>query len=100
MLNAADEFSTAASAAIQRMYVAGIEIRKDRTPQKGGGKRSKGTPLGEGRGFAPEIQTHLDKVSKAVDDAAAKQARINLLFGLKSPAGEAAGSTMYWLRGT
>jgi hypothetical protein len=102
MLNAADEFSTGASAAIQQMYVAGIEIRKeiDQRGEGGGGKRSKAKPHSDERGFSPEIQAHLDKVSEAVDDAAAKQARINLLFGDKSPAGEAAWRTVGWLRST
>jgi hypothetical protein len=100
MLNAADEFSTGASAALQQMYVAANEIRREiELGRKGSGKRSKATPVGEERGFSPEIQAHLHKVDEAVDDAAAKQARIFLLFGNESPAGEAATHTMGHLRG-
>ena len=84
MLNAADEFSTEANTAIQQMYVASLEIRK--------------APLDQG--YSQEIRTHLDKVSEAVDDTAAKQARINLLFGYDSPAGEAASNAVTWLRST
>ena len=82
MLNAADEFSTEANTAIQQMYVASLEIRKAPPDQ----------------GYSQEIQAHVDKLSESVDDAAAKQARINLLFGYDSPAGEAANSAVTWLR--
>jgi hypothetical protein len=96
MLNAADEFSTAASAAIQQMYVAAIEIRRDRTGEKG--KHSKAKPLTDERRLNPEIQAHLDKASQAVDETAAKQARITLLFGDESLTGDAASRTVSWLR--
>jgi hypothetical protein len=58
------------------MYVASLEIRK--SPPD--------------RGYSKKIRAHLDKVSESVDNAAAQQARINLLFGYDSPAGEAANS--------
>jgi hypothetical protein len=97
MLNAADEFSTAASAAIQQMYVAAIEIRRDGTGERAE-KRSKAKQLGDERRFSPTIQAHLDRVDEAVDDTAAKQARITLLFGDESLAGDAANRTVSFLR--
>ena len=99
MLNAADEFSTAASAAIQQMYVAETEIRRAGTGETGG-KRSKSKPFREERRFSPAIRAHLDKVDQAVDDTAAKQARITLLFGDESLAGDAANRTVSFLRST
>jgi uncharacterized protein YoxC len=62
-------------------FTAG-EVLKDKT-----------TPLGDERGFRPEIQKHLDKANEAVDDVHSKQARVHLLFGDLTRAGLAANNT-------
>ena len=82
MLNAADEFSTAAIAALQQARNAAGEIKKD------------DAPLDDDTGwFRAEIKSHLDAANQAVDDVFAKQARVHLLFADESPASIAAAGT-------
>jgi hypothetical protein len=87
MLNAADEFSTEAIAALQHARNAAGEIKKD------------DAPLDDETGwFRAEIRAYLDKANQAVDDALAKQARVHLLFGDESPAGIATTGVVSQLR--
>jgi hypothetical protein len=74
MLNAADDFSTAAIVALQQVREVASEIKGAKEPLVDGMPPS----------FKPEIKTLLDQANKAVDDVFAKQARVHLLFGDES----------------
>jgi hypothetical protein len=75
MLNAADEFSTAAIVALQQARAVAGEIIDPRTPL-----------LNEKNAFTAKTKARLDEVNKTVDDVFAKQARVHLLFADSSPA--------------
>jgi hypothetical protein len=74
MLNAADDFSTAAIVVLQQVREVASEIKGAKEPLVDGMPPS----------FKPEIKTLLDQANKAVDDVFAKQARVHLLFGDES----------------
>jgi hypothetical protein len=76
MLNAADDFSTAAIVALQQTRDVAGEITDPRTPL---------IEEGELNVFTAEIKARLDSANKTVDDAFAKQARVHLLFADSSP---------------
>jgi hypothetical protein len=78
-LNAADDFSTSAIAALQEARITAGEIKKD------------DASLNDTTGwFRKEIRASLDAANIAVDAAIAKRARIGLLFGDPSPVAQAA----------
>jgi hypothetical protein len=88
MLNAADDFSTGAITALHELRSAAGEIRKDDAPLD--------DP--KTRWFRQEIRARLDAANQAVDDALARRARIDLLFGHTSPVAAAATAVTSQLR--
>jgi hypothetical protein len=88
MLNAADEFSVAVVAALQRMRNAAGETRRivgdlvDPTTAW----------------YTTEWSRELDDVNAKIDDVTAKRARVHLLFGDLTPAGQAATTVVTHLR--
>ena len=86
MLNAADEFSTAA-------IVALTQVR-----DTAGGIKQFNAPLFASGSFKPEIKALLDQANKAVDDVFAKQSRVHLLFADRSPTTMASGAVTTHLR--
>ena len=87
MLNAADEFSTAAIAALQQTRDAAGVVLEDKTGL-----------VDDTGSFRPEIKTQLDGANEAVDDVFAKEARVHLLFADQSPASTAAAGATACLR--
>jgi len=86
-LNAADDFSTSAIAALQEARITAGEIKKD------------DASLNDTTGwFRKEIRASLDAANIAVDAAIAKRARIGLLFGDPSPVAQAATGVTSQLR--
>ena len=81
MVEAADEFTLAVSAARQRMRTASGEVR--RHPR---------TPLMDPETERPTtaFQTELDEVNDRLDDVIGKLARVQLLFGVQTDTGIAA----------
>jgi hypothetical protein len=91
MLNAADAFSAAVLAAIER----GGEFHGEIGDIKG--------PIEDDRGsFVPEVAASLDEWQKSLATAASARSRVNLLFGDRSPTGVAAKgvTTHLWQMGT
>jgi hypothetical protein len=86
-LNAADDFTISAIAALQEARITAGEIKKD------------DASLNDTTGwFRKEIQASLDAANIAVDAAIAKRARIGLLFGDGSPVSKAATGVTSQLR--
>jgi hypothetical protein len=79
MLNAADQFSTAAIAARQQTRDTAGTIMDDDT-----------SLVDEAGSFKPSIKAQLDAANRAVDDVFAKEARVHLLFAGQSAASIAA----------
>jgi len=88
MLNAADEFSTAAIVALQQTRDVAGKIEDPTTPLRDPGSGF----------FGAEISTRLDAANQAVDDVFAKQARVHLLFADSSPATVASLGVLAHLR--
>jgi len=93
-LAAADDFSTG-------VIQAALALRDARRVALSHGTKDESVKLkviGSDGKRAPEFEDAIFKARSMVDEAQARQARIVLLFGWTTPAGEAARSVVLWMR--